>query len=113
MLIREFIEDPDALKLAAIGQFLLKRAQDTDAVKPMSVDAFINLARENGINMTADRLEVLAVQPPLKNIIDSIQNGEIVWKGSQAPTQPGAPTMSVDQARKTVNQMAKRAIDLK
>jgi len=79
----------------------------------MSVDAFVNIARDNGVNMTADRLQVLAVQPPLNNIIDSIQNGEIVWKGSQTPAQPGAPKMSVDQARKTVNQMAKRAIDLK
>jgi hypothetical protein len=113
MLIREFAEDPDALKLAAIGQFLLKRAQDTDAVKPMNVDAFVNIARDNGVNMTADRLQVLAVQPPLNNIIDSIQNGEIIWKGSQAPSQPGTPKMSVDQARKTVNQMAKRAIDIK
>jgi hypothetical protein len=79
----------------------------------MSVDAFVNIARDNGVNMTADRLQVLAVQPPLNNIIDSIQNGEIIWKGSQAPSQPGAPKMSVDQARKTVNQMAKRAIDIK
>jgi hypothetical protein len=111
MLIREF-QDPDTMKLAAIGQFLLKRAQDTDAVKPMSVSAFVNLSRENGINMTAERLETLAVQPPLNNIIDSIQNGEIIWKGSQTPAT-GDDKMSVDQARKTVNQMAKRAIDLK
>ena len=111
MLIREF-QDPDTTKLAAIGQFLLKRAQDTDAVKPMSVDTFVNLAHENGINMTPERLETLAVQPPLNNIIDSIQNGEIIWKGSQTP-QSGDQKMSVDHARKTVNQMAKRAIDLK
>ena len=100
------------MKLAAIGQFLLKRAQDTDAVKPMSVGAFVKIARENGINMTPERLETLSVQPPLNNIIDSIQNGEIIWKGSQTP-QAGDQKMSVDQARKTVNQMAKRAIDLK
>ena len=111
MLIREF-QDPDSTKLAAIGQFLLKRAQDTDAVKPMNVDTFVSLAHENGINMTAERLETLSVQPPLNNIIDSIQNGEIIWKGSQTP-QSGDQKMSVDQARKTVNQMAKRAIDLK
>jgi hypothetical protein len=111
MLIREF-QDPDSTKLAAIGQFLLKRAQDTDAVKPMNVDTFVSLAHENGINMTPERLETLAVQPPLNNIIDSIQNGEIIWKGSMTP-QASDQKMSVDQARKTVNQMAKRAIDLK
>jgi hypothetical protein len=111
MLIREF-QDPNSTKLAAIAQFLLKRAQDTDAVKPMNVDTFVSLAHENGINMTPERLETLSVQPPLNNIIDSIQNGEIIWKGSQTP-QAGDQKMSVDQARKTVNQMAKRAIDLK
>ncbi len=111
MLIRE-MQDPDATKLAAIGQFLLKRAQDTASVKPMSVSSFVKLAQENGINMTPDRLETLSVQPPLNNVIDSIQNGEIIWKGMEVPNQ-GGDTMSVDQARKTVNQMAKRAIDLK
>lgn len=112
MLIREF-QDPDATKLAAIGQFLLKRAQDTDAVKPMSVDAFVNIARENGINMTADRFKLLASQQPLNNIIDNVQGDEIIWKGSKTPGTAGGEKMSVDQARKTVNQMAKRAIDLK
>ncbi len=110
MLIREF-QDPDATKLAAIGQFLLKRAQDTDAVKPMSVDAFVKIARENGINMTTDRLRYLATQAPLNNIIGNIQGDDIIWKSSESQSPNGA-TMSVDQARKTVNQMAKRAIDI-
>jgi hypothetical protein len=112
MLIREF-QDPDSMKLAAIGQFLLKRAQDTDAVKPMSVDAFVKIARENGINMTADRFRLLASQQPLNNIIDNVQGDEIIWKGTKVAGAPGGDKMSVDQARKTVNQMAKRAIDLK
>ena len=112
MLIREF-QDPDATKLAAIGQFLLKRAQDTDAVKPMSVDAFVKIAQENGINMTADRFKLLASQQPLNNIIDNVQGDEIIWKGSKTPGTAGGDKMSVDQARKTVNQIAKRAIDLK
>ena len=111
MLIREF-QDQDSLKLAAIGQFLLKRAQDTDAIKPMNVNAFIKLARENGINLTPDRLQQLVMREPLNNIIDNIQGDEIIWKGSQTSAAAGAK-MSVDQARKTVNQMAKRAIDLK
>jgi hypothetical protein len=106
MIIREFV-DRDAIKLAAIGQFLLKRAGDTVAVKPMNVDTFINIARDNGINMTRDRLMLIANQPPLSNIIDDIQNDQIIWKGSKINN--GDNTMSVDQARQTVDQMAKRA----
>ena len=112
MLIREFIDDPDALKLAAIGQFLLKRAGDTAAVKPMNVDSFIKIARDNGINMDRERLMSLSQREPLSNIITDIQGDEIIWKGSETTT-PSGETMSVDQARKKVNQMAKRAIDLK
>jgi hypothetical protein len=42
-----------------------------------------------------------------------VQGDEIIWKGTQVAGAPGGDKMSVDQARKTVNQMAKRAIDLK
>lgn len=112
MLIREFIDNPDALKLAAIGQFLLKRAGDTASVKPMNVDSFVKIARDNGINMDRERLMTMAQQEPLNNIISNIQGDEIIWKGSETTTSSGE-TMSVDQARKKVDQMAKRAIDLK
>ena len=111
MLIREF-QDPSVQRLAAMGQFLLKRAQDTAAVKPYNVDAFIDLARENGINMDRERLMTLSTQPPLNGIIANIQGDDIIWKGSQTVT-PDGETMSVDQARTKVNQMAKRAIDIK
>jgi len=106
MIIREFV-DRDAIKLAAIGQFLLKRAGDTAAIKPMNVDTFINIAQDNGINMTPDRLMMMAAQPPLSNVIDNIQNDEIIWKGSKISNDEN--TMTVDQARQTVDSMAKRA----
>jgi hypothetical protein len=111
MLIREF-QDPDAIKLAAIGQFLLKRAEDTASVKPMNVDSFIKIAKENGINLDRERLMAMSQTEPLSNIITDIQGDSIIWKGAQ-PVTPDGETMSVDQARRKVNQMAKRAIDLK
>jgi hypothetical protein len=111
MLICE-LQDPSMQKLAAMGQFLLKRAQDTDAVKPYNVDSFIELARENGINIDRARLMAMAGQPPLNNIIGNIEGDNIIWKGRDV-TAPDGSAMSVDQARATVNQMAKRAIDLK
>jgi len=109
MLIREFQgAKQDISRLAAMGQFLLRQAKNTDAIKPMNVKTFVNLAHELGINLSPEQLETMAVQPPLNNVIDSIQNGEIIWKGSKIP-QAGNKKMSVDQARKRVNQMAKRA----
>lgn len=109
MLIREF-QDPSSLKLAALGQFLLGRAQDTAAKKTVNVATFIGLARDMGIDLTSERLQTLAAQEPLSNIIANIEGDKIVFKGADETV---TPTMNVDQARATVNQMAKRAIDLK
>lgn len=109
MLIREF-QDPSSTKLAALGQFLLGRAQDTNAKKTVNVDTFIGLARDMGIDITPERLQVLSTQDPLRNIIANIEGDTVVFKGAEETV---TPTMNVDQARATVDRMAKRAIDLK
>lgn len=107
MLIREF-QDTDAIKLAGIGQFLLRRAEDTAAQKKISVDAFVSLANQNGINLTPERLRQMAQQPPLSNIIANVTDDEVIFTGGDE--SPTADQMSVDQARKKVDQMAKRAL---
>jgi len=109
MLIREF-QDPNSIRLAALAKFLRGRARDTEAVKPMSVDTFIDLARVMQIDITPERFQTLSTQDPLRNIIADIQDNNIIWQGSE---QAISPTMNVDQARATVDRMAKRAIDLK
>jgi len=101
--------ETESARLAALAQFLLSRANDTNAKKTISMQSFINLANSMGISMTADQLRALSQQPPLNNIISNIdgddQTGVVVFKGAEAP----ADDMSVDQARQTVDQMAKRA----
>ena len=109
MLIREF-QDPSSIKLAALGQFLLGRAQDTNAKKTVNVATFIGLARDMGIDITPERLQILSTQDPLRNIIANIEGDTVVFKGAEETV---TPTMNVDQARATVDRMAKRAIDLK
>lgn len=108
MLIREVSGDPDADKLLALSQFLLSRAQDTGAQKKISVDAFINLANGMGISLTPSTLTTLSQKPPLSSTIQTIQGNEIIFKGADEDVE-AEPTMSVDQARETVNSMAKRA----
>jgi hypothetical protein len=110
MLICEVTEvQSDITKLAALGQFLLGRAEDTDAARTISTDAFIKLASNMGISVTADRLAELVAQPPLNNIIANVEGDTITFQGSDVIPA----TMTVDQARKTVDSMAKRAIDIK
>jgi hypothetical protein len=108
MLIREVAGDADVNKLAAVAQFLLGRAEDTDAARTISTAAFIKLASNMGISITADRLADLIQQPPLNNIIANIEGDTITFQGAEV--MPAA--MTVDQARQTVDSMAKRAIDI-
>ena len=96
-------------KLAALSQFLLSRTDDTNAKKTMPVSSFLDLANNMGISLTDDQLRNLVQQPPLSEIIANIEGdsdtGTITFKGADEV----APNMSVDQARDTVNTMAKRA----
>lgn len=100
----------DTTKLAALGQFLLGRADDTGAKKTISVDTFIGLARDMGIALTASQLRDLAGQPPLNNIIANIEGDEVIFQGSEEYVPGADDQMTVDQARKTVDTMAKRAL---
>jgi hypothetical protein len=100
-------------KLAALSQFLLSRTDDTNAKKTMPVSSFLDLANNMGVSLTDDQLRNLIQQPPLSEIIANIEGdadtGTIVFKGADEV----APNMSVDQARDTVNTMAKRALHKK
>ena len=109
MLIRE-VTDVNYQKLVALGQFLIGRAGDTNSKKTISVDAFINMAHNMGINITAEQLRDLATQDPLKNTIVNVTDDQVVFSG--AGEDAGiSNTMTVDQAEKTVDKMAKRALN--
>jgi hypothetical protein len=96
----------NAAELTALSQFLLSRADDTAAKNVISVGAFVKLAADMGISITADQLTQLSQREPLSNVITSVNNGEIVFKVDEYPSE----IMTVDQARDTVDRMAKRAI---
>jgi hypothetical protein len=100
-------------KLAAIGQFFLSRTKDTNAKKTMPISTFLGLSNDMGVSLTFDQLQNLSQQPPLSEIIADIngdeETGEIIFKGADEV----APNMSVDQARDTVDSMAKRALNKK
>ena len=99
----------NAQKLAALSQFLVSRAQDTDAEKKISIAAFLELANNMGISINDAQLRNLIQQPHLSELITDITDSEVIFKG----TVEGAPNMTVDQARDTVDTMAKRALNKK
>ena len=107
MLIRE-VADPDAKKLAALSQFLLGRSKDEMAKKQISQQAFIELARSLGVNVTSETLGELISQPPLSNLLEPLQpNSGVVRFRGDTETATG---MSVDQARAVVDSNAKAAL---
>jgi hypothetical protein len=110
MMINELATDPNAARLLALSQFLIGRAADTDAAMSISTGSFLNLASNMGISLTVDQLKDLSQQLPLKNVIANVEGdavtGKVLFKGSD---DEGSAQMSVDQARNTVDSMAKRA----
>lgn len=110
MRIVEFDDQSStAPKLVALSQFLLARADDTNAKKSISTQTFLKLAQNQGISLTTDQLKDLVQRPPLNNLIQDVRgddaSGEVVFKGDEQVTD----TMTVDQARQTVDSMAKNA----
>ena len=115
MRIREFArDDAQSQQIAAIAKFLTSRAQDTDSEKRISTRAFIKLANDMGISLTTDQLKSMATRPPLDSMIANVEGdditGTVTFKGAEEEV---TQQMSVDQARDTVDKMAKRAVDIK
>ena len=102
------VADPNSQKLMALSQFLSGRSDDESARKQISQQAFIDLAKSLGVNVTTENLGELIGQPPLSNILDPLdpQSGVVSFKGNTE----AATGMSVDQAQAVVNSNAKAAL---
>ena len=110
MLIREFSEGgANTRKLAALVDFLAGRAEDQNAKKQISKQAFINAAKNIGINLNDQMLSELVLQEPLKNILEPVDptSDVIRYKGNDEPVDTA---MSVDRAQDIVDKNAKSAM---
>lgn len=102
------VADPNGQKLMALSQFLSGRSDDQSAEKQISQDAFIDLAKSLGVNVTPENLGELIARPPLSNILEPLEpnSGVVRFKGDTE----AATGMSVDQARAVVDSNAKAAM---
>ena len=96
-------------KLAALSQFLLGRARDTSAKRTISTTAFLKLANELGINLSIEQLIEISQQPPLNNIIDSMNQDEIRFIDFTQPAEEPTVASDAGHDQQIVSQMAKRA----
>lgn len=99
----------DQNKLMALTTFLSGRSADTTAKKEISQSAFIELAKNLGVNVTTDNLGDIIAQPPLSNILEPLDpnSGVIRFKGN---TEPGQQPMDATKAQEIVNKNAKNAM---
>jgi hypothetical protein len=102
------VADPNGQKLMALSQFLSGRSEDESAQKQISQDAFIDLAKSLGVNVTPENLGDMIARPPLSNILEPLDpNSNVVSFKGDTETSTG---MSVDQARAVVDSNAKSAM---
>ena len=111
MRFREICEsaDPSAQKLLALSQFLAGRADDENARKEISTDAFIQAAKSLGIEVNPQNLPEYIAQEPLKDILEPLEpnSGVIRFRGNTE----GDVGMPIDQARAIVDKNAKAALN--
>ena len=101
---------PDPTKLMGLVNFLAGRADDQNAQKQISTDAFINAARSLGFPINQRNVVSIVSQSPLDSVLEPIdpQNpGVIMFKGEgeSGPTQ-----MPVNKAQDIVAASAKSAM---
>ena len=100
--------DDTAARLLGLAEFLLGRAKDTGGQKQISMQTFLNLAKNMQIDLTPEILQNMAGQPPLSGVIMPIEpnSGMIKFKGNDSGPVP----MPVNQAQDIVAAAAKRAL---
>ena len=100
--------DGTAARLLGLAEFLMGRAKDTAGQKQISMQTFLNLAKNMQIDLTAETLTDMASQPPLNSVFMPIEpnSGMIKFKGNDSGPTP----MPVNQAQDIVAAAAKRAM---
>lgn len=108
MKTSEVLQESNLEQLAALGQFLIGRANDKNATSKLSVDAFISIASKMGIPLDAESLQDMVMQGELAGVINDVNDKEISFN-SEKQVQDN-PELSMDKSRNTVNNMAQRAM---
>jgi hypothetical protein len=99
----------DPNKLMGLVNFLSGRADDENAQKQISTDAFISAAQSLGFPVNQRNVVSIVSQPPLDSVLEPIDPnnpGVIMYKGSET----GPTKMPVNKAQDIVAASAKSAM---
>jgi hypothetical protein len=101
---------PDQAQLMGLVSFLSGRAKDQAARKQISIDAFVDLAKNLGISVNKADLPALVNLPPLSNILEPIEPGATVVNFKTAGEESAPAEMPVNKAQDIVASAAKSAM---
>lgn len=101
---------PDPTKLMGLVNFLAGRADDQNAQKQISTDAFINAARSLGFPINQRNVVSVVSQSPLDSVLEPIdpQNPNVIM--FKSADEPGPTEMPVNKAQDIVAASAKSAM---
>ena len=101
---------PDPTKLMGLVNFLAGRADDENAQKQISTDAFISAARSLGFPLNDKNIVSVVSQPPLDSVLEPMdsQNPQIIKYKGAVPDM--ASKMPVNKAQDIVAASAKSAM---
>ena len=106
------VENKDTLdpnKLKGLVDFLSGRADDENAQKQISTDAFISAARSLGFPVSEKNIVSIVSQPPLDSVLEPMdpKNPTVIKYKGAAPDLP--TKMPVNKAQDIVAAAAKKA----
>ena len=104
-------KDPlDPNKLKGLVDFLSGRADDENAQKQISTDAFISAARSLGFPVSEKNIVSIVSQPPLDSVLEPMdpKNPTVIKYKGAAPDLP--TKMPVNKAQDIVASAAKSAM---
>jgi len=106
MRLFEFADDdPLRVKLTAVSSQLESRFKKVD--QPLPLQQFLDILRKNDIAVDESDLFDIIKKEPLVNIIDSIEGGNVIFKGQKsASPEDNGP----DDNAKIRQQMAAKAL---
>ena len=102
---------PDPEKLLGLVNFLAGRADDENAQKQISTDAFLSAAKSLGFNIDKRNIVSIVSTPPLDSVLEPMdpQNPNLIrFKGAG---EPKAVAMPVNKAQDIVAASAKAAMN--
>jgi len=116
MRLREFASDSadqvDQVdqELVALTSLLKQQSENAGADLKISLTAFMNLARNLGINnLSKEQLIDFATEEPLNNVIKTIKGDEVYFKGADDEVTD-TETPKPDENAKIVDKMAQSQV---